>query len=124
MARRIIVLGIAAAVLAGVIALYAWADPAEAPFPKCMFRSLTGLSCPGCGSQRAIHALLHADVAAAWRLNALFVIEIPLIALLALSWALGDRTPRLRRLLAARPLILAILAAIIIWTIVRNILHI
>ena len=28
-------------------------------FPKCVFHSITGYYCPGCGSQRAIHSLLH-----------------------------------------------------------------
>ena len=28
-------------------------------FPKCIFHSVTGYHCPGCGSQRAIHSLMH-----------------------------------------------------------------
>jgi hypothetical protein len=31
-------------------------------FPKCPFYSFTGLYCPGCGSQRAIHHLLHGNI--------------------------------------------------------------
>lgn len=26
---------------------------------KCTFKLITGYDCPGCGAQRAIHALLH-----------------------------------------------------------------
>lgn len=30
--------------------------------PKCPFHSITGLHCPGCGSQRAIHDFLHGNI--------------------------------------------------------------
>ena len=51
-------------------------------FPKCAFLMLTGLKCPGCGSQRAVHALLHADLASAFVHNALLVLSLPYLALL------------------------------------------
>ena len=51
-------------------------------FPKCAFLLLTGLKCPGCGSQRAVHALLHADFASAFAHNALLVLSLPYLALL------------------------------------------
>ena len=51
-------------------------------FPKCAFLLLTGLKCPGCGSQRAVHALLHADLASAFAHNALLVLSLPYLALL------------------------------------------
>jgi hypothetical protein len=46
-------------------------------FPQCPFRLLTGLECPGCGSQRAVHYLLNFNLLAAFRENALLVISIP-----------------------------------------------
>ena len=58
------------------ILLYGLADPAKVPFPKCPFRSLTGLLCPGCGSQRGIHQLLHGYIAEAFKLNALLIPSI------------------------------------------------
>lgn len=48
-------------------------------FPHCPFNSLTGLFCPGCGSQRAISALLHGDVLDALNLNLLLVLSLPLL---------------------------------------------
>ena len=49
---------VAAAV--GALALLFAFDPATTPFfPSCPFRLLTGWSCPGCGTLRAVHALLH-----------------------------------------------------------------
>lgn len=30
--------------------------------PKCIFNSITGLHCPGCGTQRALHEVLHGNI--------------------------------------------------------------
>jgi len=50
------------------------ADPATSPiFPPCPWRAATGWLCPGCGSARALHALLHGSVTDALRLNGLAV---------------------------------------------------
>lgn len=111
-----------AAVLAAVYFMF---DPAGSGwFPRCPFLTLTGLQCPGCGSQRAIHALLRGDIAGAWRLNALLLIELPFMGLLAVAWIMRHRHPRLRAILNSGPLILTVTTIIIIWTIVRNIAHI
>jgi Protein of unknown function (DUF2752) len=61
-------------------------DPAKGVgYPACPFRMLTGLQCPGCGSTRALHQLLHGHPAAAFELNPLLVILLPLIAIILLS---------------------------------------
>ena len=57
-------------------------DPSTAGFfPPCMFHELTGLQCPGCGTTRALHHLLHGDVAGAFRLNAMLFAVAPFSAL-------------------------------------------
>ncbi|MDH7446851.1 DUF2752 domain-containing protein [Aquimarina sp. 2201CG14-23] len=43
-------------------------------FPGCIFHSLTGYHCPGCGSQRAIHDLLNGRILQALQHNFLFII--------------------------------------------------
>jgi len=49
-------------------------DPAKHQiFPRCIFNSVTGYYCPGCGSQRAIHSLLHLDFAGVVSYNFLFI---------------------------------------------------
>lgn len=53
--------------------------------PPCPVLALTGLFCPGCGSTRAMHALLHGDVARAWAMNPLMLVSIPLLGLMAAS---------------------------------------
>ena len=55
-------------------------DPARSLiFPPCPLRYFTGLYCPGCGSLRAIHALLQGDLRQAWAMNALTVTMLPFI---------------------------------------------
>jgi hypothetical protein len=62
----------------GMVVLFLF-DPATAGFyPTCLFRTFLGFQCPGCGSLRAVHQLLHGDLAAAWALNRPIFIAIPL----------------------------------------------
>lgn len=114
----VIALAVAAAAVAWWV--YSTFDPSTHFFPRCMFHELTGWECPGCGSQRALHALLTGDVAGAWHFNALFVLELPLLVLLVAAWYMRSRVPWLHRTLNSRSVILGILAVIILWTIVRN----
>lgn len=68
--------------IAAVLYIYTVYDPSESVlFPKCIFHSLTGLDCPGCGSQRAIHSLLHGHISEAWHYNALMTASLPYILL-------------------------------------------
>jgi len=46
-------------------------------YPRCFFHQTTGLLCPGCGSLRALHQLLHGHIAAAFQFNALLVLSVP-----------------------------------------------
>lgn len=70
------------ALVALTIVYYRVSPTTSVFFPKCAFLLLTGLKCPGCGSQRAVHALLHADLASAFAHNALLVLSLPYLALL------------------------------------------
>ncbi len=60
--------------------LFFMLDPAKnVIFPKCAFHSLTGYYCPGCGSQRAIHSLLHLNFLGVISNNFLFLPAVLLI---------------------------------------------
>ncbi|MFZ0827125.1 MAG: DUF2752 domain-containing protein [Verrucomicrobiia bacterium] len=63
-------------------------DPAKSGFyPICLFHSLTGWNCPGCGGTRAAYQLLHGHLLRALRDNALFVLTLAALAIGSLRWA-------------------------------------
>lgn len=67
-----------------------WFDPARSGFyPVCVFYRTTGWQCPGCGGLRAMHQLLHGHWAAAFRLNPLVVLGLPVTAVLCFRWLLA-----------------------------------
>lgn len=69
-------------------------------YPRCTFHSLTGLDCPFCGTSRALHELLHGNFMAALRLNALFTLALPCLAVFGLyqmaARSCGWRGPSIR----------------------------
>ena len=55
-------------------------NPAQSQcYPPCLFHKLTGLYCPGCGSLRAFHQLLHGHLLTALSLNPLMVLMLPFL---------------------------------------------
>lgn len=71
--KKIINIGLLVA-FTGLAILFFVLNPAEHQiFPRCVFNALTGYYCPGCGSQRAIHSLLHLDLAGVVSYNILFI---------------------------------------------------
>ncbi|UOG75082.1 DUF2752 domain-containing protein [Hymenobacter tibetensis] len=65
----------------GLAVLYFRLDPARYPFPRCPVHWLTGLHCPGCGTQRAVHALLHGRLLEAVGFNVLAALFAPVVVL-------------------------------------------
>lgn len=94
-------------------------DPARHDvYPPCVFHSLTGCWCPGCGSTRAIHQLLHGRVRAAIDLNALLVVLLPVVAG---AWLLerGERI-RGRRYLSNPIFAWSLVVIVVSFWIMRN----
>lgn len=119
-----IVLIVAAALFVVIVGLF---NPAHSPFPRCPFYSLTGLYCPGCGSQRAMHSLLNFRFGEALRHNALLVLSIPYVALgiyVSIRGATSPARIKLRRHLFGKNAAVFWCTLIIIYFIVRNILDI
>jgi hypothetical protein len=56
------------------------------PFTVCLFKALTGLPCPTCGSTRAVGRLVHLDVTGALAMNPLTTLAVGVLAV----WALCD----------------------------------
>lgn len=67
------------AVVALIIVYYKFNPEMYNLFPACPFHKYVGLDCPGCGSQRAIHALLHGKILLAINYNLLLVISLPFL---------------------------------------------
>ena len=65
--------------LAGCVFLFLFNPSDIRGFPQCPFYALTGLKCPGCGTLRGVHHLLHGRFAAAWQMNPLLLVSIPFV---------------------------------------------
>jgi Protein of unknown function (DUF2752). len=123
MRRSLIILLVIAALLVFGFIYYALDPTQSGLFPRCGFLTLTGYKCPGCGSQRAIHALLHGDVVAAFKYNALLFISVPWLALCFYAESQRTRNPRLYVRLNAPLLIWLFLAMVLLWWLLRNIFN-
>ncbi len=104
------------------IIVYGMFDPASGYFPRCFFKTVTGYDCPGCGSQRAIHAMLNGHFAEAWHYNALMILSIPLVALLVMSRIYAGKMPRLFMTLRSSTISYLLIIVVLTWWIVRNII--
>lgn len=101
--------------------LYLFNPAAGAGYPACPFRMITGLQCPGCGSLRGLHQLLHGHPLATFKLNPLLVLTLPfLLYLLFLSTraAITGR-PQAKFFIPAN-LIWAFLGVVLFFWIFRN----
>ncbi len=120
--HRLATIAAAAAVIAIIVAgiwYYYTTDPSTGGL-KCTFKLLTGYDCPGCGSQRALHALLHGEFAKAWNFNPMVFFAVPLALYYLIVEAGRKRWPRLHAA-SIRPLIIvAIFIGIVAYWIIRN----
>lgn len=118
--RKATIAALAAAVVAAVV-FYGLHDPtADGLAPRCMFKTLGGYDCPGCGFQRAMHAMLHGDFAAAWHYNAFlfFMLPVGLAYLVCELWP--KRWKRLQKTLFSPLAIIFIIVLTTGWWIGRN----
>ena len=110
-------------VAVAAVVLYVF-DPSEyVLMPKCPFKMLTGLDCPGCGFQRAMHALLHGHVAEAIRFNVFLVVAVPyLLALLVANFLCSaDRKTKMLSVLESRTAIWTYVVLYAAWMVIRNV---
>lgn len=109
-----------------LLLIYGWFDPSTSHFfPKCPVKTLTHYDCPGCGSQRAIHALLNFEFREAFRQNALLVLALPYLALSIIfnvMKAPSEKMLRWRNVLFGHHATLIILGIVIAFAILRNVL--
>ncbi|QUS59715.1 DUF2752 domain-containing protein [Synechocystis sp. PCC 7339] len=98
-------------------------DPASSKlFPPSPFRSLTGLYCPGCGTLRALHQLLHGNLVGAFGLNPLMIISLPFMVYSYVAYGLKTITGQTLLVWFIPPKVIwFILQAILAYWVARNI---
>ena len=105
---------LAAGGLALALGLLYAIDPAQVPWTICPVRAVSGLACPGCGSLRGLHHLLHGEYRAALGHNLLLVLTLPLLAWLGGCWVGG------RRARVPNALVLPLLLVAVAYGVARN----
>jgi hypothetical protein len=107
--------------IAAIYILYTF-DPARSAFyPPCPFHALTGLYCPGCGSLRALHQLLHGDWVIAFGLNPLAIVSLPFLGYSFFSYALsGIRGKSFPTLFVPAIFIWLYLGIVLLFWVIRN----
>ena len=114
---------ISAVILFSIGLIYYFFNPAHNDiFPGCVFKKVTGWDCPGCGSQRAAHELLHFNFSTAFSYNALFTISVPyvLVGLLINLPVLKNRCQHIRTILYGWNAVLVITVITVLFFIFRN----
>ena len=77
---------VAVLVVLALIIFFSLIDPTTFPFfPRCFFHALTGFECPGCGTSRALHSLVHGKIIAAFSYNPILFLAIPTLLILVFS---------------------------------------
>lgn len=120
-AKTILTVLAATAAVAGIWLLYTHDPSAKGSlFMPCVSKLVTGYDCPGCGTTRAMHCLLHGDMAGVWHFNRSLFFYLPMCALIFCA-RFTPRGSLMRRAFESPVLAVVLLAFTIGWTIWRNI---
>ncbi len=93
--------------------------------PQCIFYRLTGFKCPGCGLQRAIHAVLHGNLSDAVIHNLFLPVSLPyLFAVCWSSIAVLPLSSTVKRIAFNRNAVRIYILMFFSWWIIRNLLGI
>ncbi len=117
----IIIIGVLA--FFGMLALYVFWNPSETNiFPKCPLFSVTGIYCPGCGSQRSVHKLLNGQVIEGIRHNYLMaLLGLVLLYEVFIFFANNVFNKSITNYLHKSKVTLSILVVVLLFWVLRNI---
>jgi hypothetical protein len=120
--RKRLALAAAAVLPAAAVFLYTVPPTEDSLYPRCPFHALTGLHCPGCGTARCLHALLHGELAQAAAYNIFALVCLPFLGCWAArrAYGLARRRPVRGWLLPAWSLRL-LLALVVAYWVLRNV---
>ena len=92
--------------------------------PRCPMKMLTGYNCPSCGIQRALHCLLHGEIAEALHYNYFLILSIPfaLLAIAASWYNFNHRLDSLYHFICNRYVLITYIVLYCLWWIIRNVL--
>jgi hypothetical protein len=120
--KRAVKIGIIVVLLMVGAVFYFSINPATSKYlPRCVFLVITGYKCPGCGSQRAIHSLLHGNLIDALRYNAFFLAALPLIALYLINDYTKLIPKKVGEVITHHYTIAAIGIIVVLWWVLRNV---
>ena len=93
--------------------------------PQCPFKQITGLSCPGCGIQRAIHALMHGEIKDAIHYNLFLLYSGPYAASFLLVWLMPENVFRykIKDIIENKHVVNFYILSFLLWLVIRNILN-
>jgi Protein of unknown function (DUF2752) len=92
------------------------------PLPVCPTKALLGIDCPGCGSLRMLYSLMHGDLFAAVRFNALGLAAVVFVVWAYLAWTYGRITGRrIKSWQHGRWAAVVTLTLVLAWFVLRNI---
>ena len=110
-----------AALLCGLAVVYRFPPTEYSFYPRCPFYLATHWLCPGCGSTRALHALLHLDIQSALHYNALFTLLFPVVCLwLGFICYRTLRYDQFPDLAFPRSVAVCLTVTIVLFTVARN----
>lgn len=92
--RRITAAAVWLLLLTGAAYLFVFEPGRMGFFPVCPFRAVTGFNCPGCGTARGLHQLLHGNIIGAFEFNPLLLITLPLLAYFLFAYTRSAITGR------------------------------
>lgn len=109
-------------VLIGGIAFLFVFNPETVVYPPCLFKKMTGLQCPGCGSARACYHLLHGHFLTALDHNLLLTVFLPFLIIEGFSRLfLSSKNAVLKlRVIQNHIRPVHVLVAVIVFWVIRN----
>jgi Protein of unknown function (DUF2752) len=108
--------------LAGAATFLYFFNPEAILYPPCIFKKITGLQCPGCGSARACYHLLHGNFLTAADYNLLLTGFLPLLIIEGFSrlFFIGRYNPSGLRLIERYIRPIGVLYLVLMFWILRN----
>ena len=89
---------------------------------QCPFHLITGFYCPGCGSLRGLHALVHGNILKAINYNLLMIVSIPYLIYSFILFSYESFSGKeLKRFFIKPVYIWLLLVFILIFWVLRNI---